>query len=73
MGLPIAEIPVNWHEVDGSKLSVVSASVEMARDLFIMRSMYLLRLWRVTTDLRVGTTAAVRHVDDDNATNGAGR
>ena len=46
--IPFAEVPVNWHEVDGSKLNVVTASITMARDYVLIKVFYMLRLWRTT-------------------------
>jgi len=50
LGVPIQEVAVNWHEVDGSKLirsklDVVTTSITMARDILCMRLSYLLGLW----------------------------
>ena len=36
-GLKIAEIPVNWTHVRGSKVSLIRDSAKMFRDLFIFR------------------------------------
>eukprot|EP00741_Cyanophora_paradoxa_P020451 tig00021257_g19741.t1 len=44
---PICEIPVNWTEIPGSKLGVVSASINMIKDLIRIRTMYWLGSWRV--------------------------
>jgi len=45
LGIPVAEVPVDWHEVPGSKLNVVSASLQMFRDLLIVRANHLLGRW----------------------------
>lgn len=37
-GYRVAEIPVNWHHVPGSRVSLVRDSLRMARDLFIIRA-----------------------------------
>ena len=29
LGIPVAEVPIEWHEVAGSKLNVVTASLQM--------------------------------------------
>ena len=44
--IPMAEVAVNWHEIDGSKLDL-KGMITMARDLFRMRIMYLSGKWRV--------------------------
>ncbi|KAH9479235.1 Dolichyl-phosphate beta-glucosyltransferase [Psilocybe cubensis] len=43
--IPVAEVPIEWHEVAGSKLNVVTASVQMLRDLLIVRANHLLGRW----------------------------
>ncbi|BGP16087.1 hypothetical protein JCM10213_007534 [Rhodosporidiobolus nylandii] len=45
-GVPVREVGVRWHEVDGSKLDVVRDSVRMARDLLVIRGNYLLGRWK---------------------------
>ncbi|KAF7309940.1 Glyco-trans-2-like domain-containing protein [Mycena indigotica] len=46
VGIPVAEVPIEWHEVAGSKLNVVSASIQMLRDLLIVRANHLLGRWK---------------------------
>jgi len=50
LNIPIAEVAVNWREVEGSKLiksklDVVTTSLTMARDILCMRLSYMLRVW----------------------------
>ena len=40
-GYRIAEVPVNWTHQPGSKVNLVTDSVRMLRDLFIIRGRYL--------------------------------
>lgn len=40
-GYRIAEVPVNWTHMQGSKVNLVTDSARMARDLFIIRGRYL--------------------------------
>jgi hypothetical protein len=40
-------VPIEWQEIDGSKLGVVEATVTMARDLARIRLAYMLRLWTI--------------------------
>jgi len=52
IGLPLAEVGVIWHEVDGSKLdsgktSLAIASVNMLRDMLCVRMCYFLGIWRI--------------------------
>ncbi|KAJ2355653.1 dolichyl-phosphate beta-glucosyltransferase, partial [Coemansia sp. RSA 2618] len=41
-GIPVVEVPVNWHEVAGSKMSIVRDSIQMALDLLAVRLNYML-------------------------------
>ncbi|KAI8388732.1 nucleotide-diphospho-sugar transferase [Radiomyces spectabilis] len=45
--IPITEVQVNWHEIDGSKVNLMKDSILMARDLFLIRLNYVLGLWSV--------------------------
>lgn len=44
--IPIEEVPVRWMEIDGSKLNVATATLQMGRDLFVIRLCYLFGFWR---------------------------
>jgi hypothetical protein len=46
--VPLVEVPVTWQEIEGSKLDAVSATLQMARDMFIIRLCYMLGIWKVT-------------------------
>jgi len=46
LSLTVEEVAVNWHEVDGSKLNVFQASLEMVRDIVAIKLMYGLRIWQ---------------------------
>lgn len=45
--VPIAEVPIRWNEVSGSKLSILKDGITMAIELLIIRSNYLLGVWKV--------------------------
>lgn len=45
--IPIVEVPVNWHEVDGSKVDLLKDSIKMLLDLLNIRLNYLLGIWKV--------------------------
>jgi len=52
LGIPISEVAVRWHEVDGSKLiqsklDIVVTSLKMARDMACLRLAYLTNMWKV--------------------------
>jgi dolichyl-phosphate beta-glucosyltransferase len=44
--IPVEEVPVGWHEVAGSKLNVITDSLQMLRDLIVLRVNFLLGTWR---------------------------
>ena len=46
----IVEVPVKWHEVEGSKLAtgklaLIIASLGMLRDMICVRACYVLGIW----------------------------
>ncbi|KAK8148110.1 dolichyl-phosphate beta-glucosyltransferase [Beauveria asiatica] len=45
-GIKVAEVPVEWHEVGGSKLHVVRDSVKMAVGLAVLRASWMLGVYR---------------------------
>ncbi|KAI1325466.1 putative dolichyl-phosphate beta-glucosyltransferase [Xylariaceae sp. FL0255] len=45
-GIKVAEIPITWHEVPGSKLNVMTDSVKMALGLAILRASWMLGVYR---------------------------
>lgn len=44
--VPIAEVAVTWTEIDGSKISLITDSIRMARDLLVIRLNYSLGRWK---------------------------
>jgi dolichyl-phosphate beta-glucosyltransferase len=44
--IPVIEIPVTWHEVDGTKMSLVSDSIQMLFQLILIRINYWLGIWK---------------------------
>lgn len=50
--IPIVEVPVAWQEIDGSKVSLMRDSIQMALDLLIIRMNYLFGIWRIRPLLR---------------------
>jgi dolichyl-phosphate beta-glucosyltransferase len=59
--LLVKEVAVQWHEVPGSKLSVVSASLTMLRELVLIRLCYTVGLWTVDDG---GFRLALKHASD---------
>ncbi|XP_073198476.1 dolichyl-phosphate beta-glucosyltransferase isoform X6 [Lepidochelys kempii] len=47
--IPIAEVAVNWTEIDGSKLVPFWSWLQMGRDLLFIRLRYLTGAWRLET------------------------
>ncbi|KAG7527536.1 hypothetical protein FFLO_06840 [Filobasidium floriforme] len=47
VGIPVAEVPIDWHEVAGSKISVGWDGIGMARDLLVLRGNLLAGRWKV--------------------------
>ena len=45
LGFKVAEVDVDWREIEGSKLNVLVASIQMLRDMVLLRLMYLLHIW----------------------------
>jgi dolichyl-phosphate beta-glucosyltransferase len=48
--IPAREVAINWHEVEGSKLNVVWDSLQMLRDLLVMRGNMITRRWGVRAE-----------------------
>lgn len=44
-GVPVVEMPVKWEEIDGSKLNIFDATLQMTRDMILIKALYSLRLW----------------------------
>jgi len=55
LGIPVEEVPIQWHEVSGSKLNVVTDSLQMLTDLLILRANQGLGRWKVTPSTPVYT------------------
>ncbi|KAJ4300402.1 dolichyl-phosphate beta-glucosyltransferase [Collariella sp. IMI 366227] len=45
-GIKVAEVPIGWHEVGGSKMSLVQDSVKMAVGLAVLRASWMLGVYR---------------------------
>lgn len=43
----VKEVPVQWKEVEGSKMDLVKDSIRMALDLLVIRGNYALGRWKV--------------------------
>ncbi|KAK3177313.1 dolichyl-phosphate beta-glucosyltransferase [Lecanicillium sp. MT-2017a] len=45
-GIKVAEVPIEWHEVGGSKLNVIQDSVKMAVGLAVLRASWMMGVYR---------------------------
>ncbi|KAK3987863.1 dolichyl-phosphate beta-glucosyltransferase [Cladorrhinum sp. PSN332] len=45
-GIKVAEVPVGWHEVEGSKMNLVKDSIRMAVGLAVLRASWMLGVYR---------------------------
>lgn len=52
-GVETGEVAVEWRDVDGSKLNVLDASVNMFRDVLMIRFYYLIGLWKTSDRVQV--------------------
>ena len=50
----VKEVPVNWKEVPGSKLVVVTATISFFRDYFAMITFYNCGLWKIDNSKILG-------------------
>jgi hypothetical protein len=56
----LQEVPVQWQEMSGSKLDIVSATIQMARDIIVIRLCYMLGIWSdAAPQLRAPVTKTV--------------
>ena len=46
--IPVAEVPIGWHEVQGSKLNVLWDSLGMAWGLFVLRAAWAMGVYSRT-------------------------
>ncbi|GAP83568.1 putative dolichyl-phosphate beta-glucosyltransferase [Rosellinia necatrix] len=45
-GIKVAEVPIDWHEVGGSKLNVIQDSIKMALGLAVLRASWMMGVYR---------------------------
>ncbi|KAI1150229.1 glycosyltransferase family 2 protein [Nemania diffusa] len=45
-GIKVAEVPIEWHEVGGSKLNVIQDSIRMAVGLAVLRASWMMGVYR---------------------------
>lgn len=44
---PIHEVIVDWHEIDGSHLSIIGASIQMFKDVLRVPVLYSIGYWKM--------------------------
>ncbi|MEE6472439.1 hypothetical protein FKM82_009605 [Ascaphus truei] len=49
LNIPVAEVAVNWTEIEGSKLVPFWSWLQMGRDLLFIRLRYLTGVWKLDT------------------------
>jgi dolichyl-phosphate beta-glucosyltransferase len=54
MNIPVKECFVQWHEVEGTKLSLIRDSIKMAWDLVVLRAGYTFGVYGVEAKRNVG-------------------
>jgi len=47
LGVPVAEVPVNWQEIDGSKMVPIFSWIQMGKDLLLIRLRYVISAWKI--------------------------
>ncbi|KAI6213790.1 Dolichyl-phosphate beta-glucosyltransferase [Aphelenchoides besseyi] len=52
LGIPVTEVAVEWHEVEGSKITPLLTSIEMGRDIVLIWFRYCCSFWRID-DLKI--------------------
>lgn len=45
--IPITEIPVNWTEIEGSKVTPVLSWIQMGKDLGLIWLRYTIGAWKI--------------------------
>lgn len=43
--IPVKEVAVDWQEIEGSHLNIVDATLEMIRDMILIKFLYTFRIW----------------------------
>ncbi|KAG8904101.1 dolichyl-phosphate beta-glucosyltransferase [Tulasnella sp. 403] len=46
LGIPVVEVPIEWHEIEGSKMSLLRDAINMAKDVVLLRANYTIGRWK---------------------------
>ncbi|KAG8854880.1 dolichyl-phosphate beta-glucosyltransferase [Tulasnella sp. 330] len=52
LDIPVVEVPIEWQEIDGSKMSLMRDSINMGKDVLLLRANYTIGRWRAVDDER---------------------
>ncbi|KAI6200070.1 Dolichyl-phosphate beta-glucosyltransferase [Aphelenchoides besseyi] len=61
LGISVTEVAVEWHEVEGSKITPLLTSIEMGRDILLIWFRYYCNFWRID-DLKISQSMPPRRV-----------
>ncbi|XP_033646334.1 dolichyl-phosphate beta-glucosyltransferase-like [Asterias rubens] len=51
--IPIAEVAINWQEIDGSKMVPVLSWIQMGKDIILIRLRYILGIWHINDKVKL--------------------
>ena len=46
LSIPVVEVPIVWHEIEGSKMSLLKDAINMAKDVLVLRANYTIGRWK---------------------------
>lgn len=52
LDIPVIEVPIEWQEIDGSKMSLMRDSINMGKDVLLLRGNYTIGRWRPVDDAK---------------------
>jgi dolichyl-phosphate beta-glucosyltransferase len=52
LSIPLREVAVHWHEIEGSKIRLATDSIRMALDLLVIRLNYWTGRWTIPSRLQ---------------------
>ncbi|CAE6435812.1 unnamed protein product [Rhizoctonia solani] len=70
-GMRTDEVAVGWHEVAGSKINILWDTLEMLRDLLVLRANYVTGRWKVVRVEKAEAKGSVGNCHVTNVTTGS--
>uniref|UniRef100_A0A1I8EBV0 Dolichyl-phosphate beta-glucosyltransferase n=1 Tax=Wuchereria bancrofti TaxID=6293 RepID=A0A1I8EBV0_WUCBA len=64
--IPIREVPVTWHEIDGSKIVPIISWLQMGRDLILIWFRYRTGIWKCKQCLEIRRDLVGKTYDTDS-------